>query len=287
MKLKIILGVLVVLFILFVIGILVVGAHLGDIIKAGLEKFGPRITQTSLTVDAVNLSLLGGSAGVKGFVLGNPDGYKTPQSISVSNAAISLVPSSIMSDKIVIRSVELRAPVITFEGNPLGANNLMKIVDNVNAVKGSADKTGATTQTAPPANANANPPAATPANGANPGKKLEVDDFLITGATVHANITGVVNKELTLTLPDIHFTDLGKGPDGITAADLAQKVLTQIQTETVKALASSVNELGKDALNAAKSAAQDTVNKALQGGGTTTSNSLNQLKKGLGGLLGK
>jgi hypothetical protein len=274
-KIKIILGIFVVLFVLFVIAVLVVGAHLGDIIKAGLENAGPRVTQTTLTVDAVDVSLLGGSAGVKGFTLGNPDGFKSPQSISFSNAAISLVPGSVMSDKIVIRSIEVRGAQINFEGNPIGANNLMKIMGNVKAVSGSSA----------PAGTNA-PAPATAANTA-PGKKLEVDHFLITGAQVHASLTGLVTKDLTVTIPEIELNDLGKGNDGITAAELTQVILSKITAQTLETLASSVTQLGKDMAEAAKNAAQDTVNNALQNTGIAGTNSVNKLKQGLGGLFGK
>lgn len=272
---KIILITGIVVVVLVVVGAVVVGAHLGDIIKAGVETAGPKITQTPVTVRTVSVSLLGGSAGVKGFVLGNPEGYKTPQAISIGTAAVGLSPGSILSDKIVVRSIEVRDAEITFEGNPLGANNLTKIMDNVNAMTAAADKAGT------------NAPAAAPVGEAKPGKELEVDDILITGAKVHANLTGLVNKEINLTLPDIHFTDLGKGTDGITAADLTQKILGQITADTVKALASSAAELGKDLGNTAKNALQDAANGNLQQGSNAVGESVDKLKKGFGGLLGK
>jgi len=265
MKKKIILGIVTGIVILLVIGVVVVGVFLGDIVKAGLETVGPKITQTSLTVDTVSVSLLGGSAGVKGLVLGNPEGYKAPQAISIGNAAVSLSPGSLLSDKIVIRSVEIRDAEITFEGNPLGANNLTKIMDNVNAMTASA--------------ANTNASAAPAAGEKKPAKKLEVDDLLITGAKIQANLTGVINKEITLPLPDIHLTDLGKGGDGITAADLTKTVLGEITTDTIKALTSAVANLGKDVTGAAKNAVQDAGKAAGQG--------VDKLKKGLGGLFGK
>lgn len=269
---KIILGIVLVLILLLVIGVVLIGTHLGEIVKAGLETVGPKVTQTSLTVNSVNVSLVGGSAGVNGLVLGNPEGYKAPQAVSLGSAAVSLSPGSILSDKVVIHSIAVKDAEITFEGNPLGANNLTKIMDNVNAAT-AAGQSGT------------NAPAAAPAapGEKKPGKKLEVDDFLITGAKVHANLTGLVSKEITLTLPDIHFTDLGKGNDGITAADLTQKVLGQITADTVKALASSVTDLGKNAVDAAKGALQNAANGSV----TNVSDSVNQLKKGLGGLLGK
>ncbi len=280
MKIKIIVGILVLLVVLFVVAMLVVGTHLGDIVKAGMESAGPKVTQTTLTVNTVNVSLLAGSAGVKGFILGNPEGYQAPQSISFSNAAISLVPGSVLSDKIVIHSIEVRAPEITFEGNPLGANNLTKIMANV---KGTTSATPAAAGS--PAETPA--PATAPAGEKKPGKKLEVDDFLIAGATVHANLTGLLSKQVTLTLPDIHLTNLGTGADGITAADLTQRVLGEITAQTIQTLISSATQMGKDLTGAAKGAAQDAVNNAVQNAGMGGSNTVNKLKQGLGGLLGK
>lgn len=267
---KVILGIIVVLVVLLIVVGLIVGANLGKIVKAGMETVGPKVTQTTLTVDSVNVSLLAGSAGVKGLVLGNPEGYKAPQAISVGDASVSLAPASVLSDKIIIHSVVVRAPEITFEGNPFGMNNLKKIMDNVNAMAGSASQPAAQPAT--------NAPAA-PAGQQKPAKKLEVDDFLITGAKVHANLTGIVNKEVTLPLPDIHFTDLGKGTDGITAADLTQKVLGEITTGTIQTLGDYATNVGKDAATAAKGAA----NSVLQG----STNAVDQLKKGIGNLFGK
>ncbi len=226
MKKKIIIGLGLAFVAVIVIGVLVVGFFLGNIVKLGMETVGPKVTQTSLTVSSVHVGILTGSGGVNDLVLGNPDGYKSPCAISVGKAYVSVAPFSVLSDKIIIKSVEVRSPDITFEGNPFGANNLKKIMDNVNAFTGGAGTN------APAASASAQPGAQKPA------KKLEVDDFLITGAQVHFN-------GATLPLPDIHFTNLGTGPDGITAGDLVKKVLGEITTATGKAVVAEAGNAGK------------------------------------------
>lgn len=106
-----------------------------------------------------------------------------------------------------------------------------------------------------------------------------MDDFLISGAKIHAHLTGLVNKEIILPLPEIHLTGLGQGNDGITAAELTRKVLGAITTGTLKALAGSVTDLGKNLTGAATDAAQNAGKAAGEG--------VNQVKKGLGGLFGK
>ncbi len=107
--------------------------------RSAWKPSAPKVTQTTLTVSSVHIGILTGSAGVNDLVLGNPDGYKSPNAISVGKTAVSVAPFSVLSDKIVIKSVEVRAPEITFEGNPFGANNLKKIMDNVNAFTGGAE----------------------------------------------------------------------------------------------------------------------------------------------------
>jgi hypothetical protein len=165
-----------------------------------------------------------------------------------------------LSDKIVVRSVRVEAPEITFEGNPLGANNLSKIMDNVNA----------STKSGGPADTNA-PPAA----GQKPAKKIEVDDFLITGGKVHVSITGMGGKEMTLPLPDIHLTDLGRGEGGLTPAELTKRVLSAITTSTLKTVASAATDIGKGVQNLGKDA------------GKAAGESVNKVTKGIGGLFKK
>jgi hypothetical protein len=226
---KILIGIGIGLLVLIVLAVIVVGLFLGKIVKAGMETLGPKITQTTLTVDAVDVSMLTGSARVKNLVLGNPEGFKAPNAISVGLAAVSVSPMSVLSDKIVVRSVRVDSPEITFEGNPFGANNLKKIQDNVNAAAANFQS---------PLSTNQPPKTAAPAK---PGAKLEVDDFLITGAKVH------IGTGATLPLPDIHLMDLGKGPDGISAADLTKQVLSEVISGTIKAVGSDAANIGKDA----------------------------------------
>jgi uncharacterized protein involved in outer membrane biogenesis len=216
------------LLVLIIVVVIIVGVFLGSIVKTAVNTVGPKITHTTLTVDAVDVSMLTGSAKIKGLVIGNPEGYKAPNSISVGLTAVSVSPMSVLSDKIVVKSIRVESPEITFEGNPLGANNLKKIEENVNAVAASL-QTSSTNQPAA---------AAAPSKSA---KKLEVDDFLITGAKIH------IGTGATLPLPDIHLTDLGKGPEGITAADLTRRVLSEVVSGTIKTVGSAVTDIGKDA----------------------------------------
>jgi uncharacterized protein involved in outer membrane biogenesis len=234
---KIIIGVLIALVALVVVVVVAVSFFLDSAIKKGVETYGPQFTKVDVKLDGVSLSLLSGAGSIKGLVVGNPEGYKSPHAISVGLASLSLSPGSLFSDKIVIKSVRVEAPDIAFELGS-GGNNLKKILANVEAATGGGGESTTTKA---------------PAESAKPGKKLEVDDFVISGAKVRVGAT-VLGGTAPIPLPDIHLTNLGTGPDGITPGELTKRILTAIEEGAVKAAAGAVTGLGKDAESAAKSA---------------------------------
>ncbi len=253
---KIFWGAVIAVVVLVIAAIILISSFLNPIVKEAIGTIGSRITKVSVKVDEVHLSLLSGSASIKGLVVGNPEGYQTPDAISAGMIAVGVTPLSVLSDKIVLRSIQMQSPEITFEGG-LGGNNLSKILDNV---EGSAQGSGTVST-------NTNTPA-------QPSKKFEVDDLLITDAKVHVRLTDV-GKEMTLSLPPIHLTDLGKNKEGITATDLTRSALNAIVSATIKAVAKNGSSLGKNA-------EQLIINNSGKNA-TTVSN----ITKGLNNLLGK
>jgi uncharacterized protein involved in outer membrane biogenesis len=257
---RILWGAVIVLIVLIIGSAIVADVFLDNIAKKGIEMVGPEIAKVSVKLDGVHLSLLTGSAKIKGLVIGNPEGYKTPHAISVGSTAVGVNPLSVLSDKIVVRSVRLEALEINFEGNPFGGNNLRKIMDNINA----AAKSGVAPSTSAPAQA-----------GKKPARKYEVDDFLITGAKVHVSLTGMGGKEMTLPLPLIHLTDLGRGGDGLTTTELTRRVFDAVTTTTLNTVGSAFTDIGKSAGKLGKET------------GKAVGEGANKITKGIGNLFGK
>lgn len=254
---KILVAAVCAVLVLVVVGVIVTAVFLDGIVKTGVETVGPQIAKVPITLDSVHIGLLTGSAKVKGLVVGNPEGYKSTNAVVVGLAQVSVDPFSILSDKIVVHTVHVIAPEITFEGNPLtGNNNFSKILDNLKAAP-SAGGASATNQ-----------PAAT----AKPAKKIEVDDFLISDAKVHFN-------GLTLPLPPVHLTDLGKGAEGITATDLSKRVFSELTGAILKAVVSSAGDLGKGVENVGKDAAKNA--------GKAVGSGVEKATKSIGNLFGK
>ena len=77
-------------------------------------------------------------------------------------------------------------------------------------------------------------------------------------------------------LPEIHLTNLGQGPNGITVADLTEKVLGEVTVAAIKAAQKAVADLGRGFTDAAKELGK--------GGG---SNTVDKISKGVGNLFKK
>jgi len=227
---KWILRIATILVVLVVVAIVAVGLFLDSGIKKGVETFGPQLTKVSIKLDSVSLSLLSGGGKIKGLEVGNPEGYTSPTAIKLGSAKLSLQPKSLLSDKIVIKSIVVEAPEITIIGSPT-KNNLTKILDNIEAATGSgADAT------------------ATKADG-QPAKKLEVDEFVLTDLKVNYSPPGFSGQVFPLKVPDIKLTDLGTGPDGITAGDLTKRMIRELTSRIGPIAAQEVSKFGKQVLD--------------------------------------
>ncbi len=250
--LRVVLGVVA----LGVIALIVTAMFLGSIIKKGVETIGPRLTKTDVKLSSASVSVLSGSGSIKGFVLGNPQGYKGDYAIKVARVDLGLKPASLLSDKLHITEVRVESPEIAFEGNvlsPTKNSNLGKIMENVQSAAGG--------QTAP---------SQPTGSGKEASKKLQVDDLLVTGGKIQVTSVLSGGQPVTLPLPEIHLTNLGQGPDGITAAEVTKQVLDKVLQDAMTEILKSGANLGKNATEAASGALQGAtggVNKVLKGVG--------------------
>lgn len=244
---KKVLRVVIALVVLLALALVVLMLFLDGLVKKGVETAGPALAKVEVKLDAVKLSLLSGKGTLKGLFVGNPEGFSSPSAIKAGEVSVAVAPSSLMSDRIVVHSVKIVSPEITLHG--LGADNLKKILANVEASLGT------------------NAPA--PKDGKSAEKKLQVDELLITGGKL--NVILPVAGTVPASLPDIHLTNLGQGPDGITGGELAKKVLDAVLQGALGA-----------ARNVGKSAAG-----VVEGAGKEAGKQLEKVTKGIGDLFKK
>lgn len=215
-----------------VIAIVALVLSLNSIVKNGVIAFGPEVIKAPIQLDGVSISALSGAGEIKGLVIGNPEGFKTPNAVKLGTASLQVKPMSLLGDKIVVQSIKADGAEITFEGS-LSGSNLSKIQENVDAyvanLLGSASK-----------------------DKKSAGKKLQVDEIVISNAKINLSMTILGGKSATVALPEIKLTNLGQGADGVTPAEVIKVVLKEVMTKTTAAVAGFLSGSGKAVLDGAK-----------------------------------
>jgi uncharacterized protein involved in outer membrane biogenesis len=246
-------AIVLLIILVIVLGLVVTHFLMGALLKKGVERAGPAITKVDVRLDDASLSVLSGTGELKGLTVANPEGYKSPSAIHVGDMKVAIVPRSVFSDKVIIHSINVLAPEITFEGS-LQGNNLSKLLDNIRGTS-SASK------------------GSTPGQSSSASRKIQVDDLLVTGGKINLSVNLLGNQSAAVPLPDIHLTALGQGPEGITAAELSELLLRNLLQAATKAMAGDLGSLGK------------VLGGGASGVSTGTVQQIEKATKGLGDLL--
>ncbi len=226
---KVLIKIAGVLLILVVIGVVVLVLNLDKGIKAAVENLGPRLTQSDVTLNKVSLSPRTGEGSLQGLVVGNPAGFKTPNAFSLGEIAVALDTDTLAGDPIVINSIRILAPEITYEtGKTL--NNLQQIQKNIEQAMGGRSGTSSPDQET---------------EGA--AKKLIIRDLLVASGKIHYSNPLLSSNMVELKLPDIHMSGIGEKSGGATAIEVVDQIISVInsQASTVVLNSDAVKELGR------------------------------------------
>jgi len=219
-KLSIIGGVIIAV---VVIGVLVMLGKVNPIVKSGVEKAGPAILKAPVTLDAVNISFFSGSGELKGFTVGNPEGYKTVYAFSMDRLKIDLDVKSVTSDKLHIRNIIINSPSIIFEGG-YGKSNLSQLQANAAEFTGSGDGDGKKE------------------GSDGGGKKLLIDHVVIDNGSISVSMGIMQGQKLTVPLPKIELKDIGKDKDA-NISDVLGEILAAVNKAVIPAVQSGVGGL--------------------------------------------
>lgn len=207
---------------LILVVVIVLGAsvyYLDNIIKEAVVRVTPEVTGTATELDSVHLSLLGGSASLKGLTIGNPQGFQDPNAFSLGAIEVELDINSLMSDVIHIRSILIAAPQIAYESGDAG-DNLQTLLSNISENMGSSDSNDEE------------------ATASESTKKLIIDRFLLTDAAISVRHS-LLSEPLSVGLDSLELTDIGRDSNGATPEQAASEIIKQISSAAIKAVSSS------------------------------------------------
>lgn len=227
---------ILILLVLVLIGYVSAQYFLGSVVKAGVNKAGPRLTQTNVVLEDAKVSPFSGTGMLTGLTVSNPQGWSDARAIYLGQMRFDVEPSSFFKDAIIVNDLVIDQPEFVYETRVV-SSNIGDLMKNIEAALG---------PTTEPKDPEAKP------------RKFIVKHFMLQNAKV---TVGVGPAALPLTLPAIELTDLGVAEGGLTPNQLAFAVMKAIMPEIISATTKAAGGLG----GSVGEAAGDAMKKAGEG----------------------
>ncbi|MBN2704655.1 MAG: hypothetical protein JXR23_10640 [Pontiellaceae bacterium] len=198
---------------LLVLTILLV-VFLGSVIKGAIETAGPKVLGVPIQVEKVRVNLFTGGVRVKALSIGNPEGFHTPSMVELNEFKMVIFLPSLFTDTVVIKEILIEGAELTFEKS-LTSNNIETLQEQLE----NKEDDGV-------------------------GKKVIVEEFRSRGAKLNVSVTGLKGKQLSLPMPPIHLTDIGKESNGFSPLEFTKEILGVVSKTVVTLVSSSVDVAG-------------------------------------------
>lgn len=242
---------LVIVPIVVIVLLVVLLFSIGAIVKGGVEGVLPKVVGAPVKLDKVRLSPFSGKGTLSGFVIGNPEGFKTDHAFALGNVRVEVDVPSLFSDRIIIREIYIDGPQVTYEVG-LGGSNIGKIQENIKEFAGPAEE---------------EPEAEPEEEKPGKGKQIQIDHFVFKNGKVSLSTQLLEGRRLTAPIPDVELNDIGKGGGSIAEVSraISAPVTGAVDTAAEKLrdmagrAADEAGKAGKEVLDTGKKAVDDAV----------------------------
>lgn len=178
---------------------------LDGLVKGAIEHYGSAMTGASIKIGKMEIRTTDGQTIISNMEIGNPTGFKTPYALKVDKIDVVVDMSTLTRDVVVIRKIVIVAPNVIYEkGEKM--TNFDAIQKNIATYLGPS-KTGEKES----------------------GKKLIVEQLLISDAKAEASAPILAGKTVAIPLPNITLNDIGKAKGGVTPGELGQTIANAIK----------------------------------------------------------
>jgi uncharacterized protein involved in outer membrane biogenesis len=198
-------------------------SSLDAIVEAAIEHYGSEATGARVTVDAVEIELRAGEAGIRGITVGNPPGFTAPSAFELGNIRVALDPETATSNPLLVKEIRIEAPKVSYETGPRGSN-LDAIQRNVEAFSAryAGDSAGA---------------AAEPSDAPGAERTFIIENLIIRDGSVNARIGAEKDKVYETKLGAVHVKNIGKKRGGATGAEVTSEILDALIADASRSVA--------------------------------------------------
>jgi hypothetical protein len=169
------------------------------IVEQTITRVAPLVTGTPVKVESFSSNLFTGEIVLKGFKVGNPEGYVEPYAFVFETLRVKLPPLNLLKKELTIQEIFISGIGINFELKIDGSSNLTDIQKNVDKFTKSLSS-GKEQKEKP----------APKAESKGPKKQIIIAQFRQEQGFISASI-GLTSSTVRLPLPPVELTDIGGG----------------------------------------------------------------------------
>ncbi len=198
---------------------------LDSLVKSAIETYGSAATGTRVTLTGAKVRPRSAEIQLQGLSVGNPAGFESEYLLRLEKAVASMDVSTITSEPVVIDRILVSEPHLVYELGPDGSN-LAALKRNIERARRREPPPAQDRQTAEK-----------PSSGT--ASKLVIEEILVKEGKVAIRSTLLEGREISVSLPDLRITGIGKDRGGATpeavAAEIAAALVKGVAAATRKA----------------------------------------------------
>jgi uncharacterized protein involved in outer membrane biogenesis len=229
MKKRVIFSGVVIVMVVVAIAVFYLLSNLNSLVARAIEKHGSEVTDTSVRVSGVAISLREGRGSIEGLRVASPEGFEAVDAFLLENITVDIDLESVRENPVVVDEIRIRAPVVNAELNRAGASNIDELRKRVqtHSAQPSGDADGESSRAT---------------------KRLRIRRFVFEQGRVEIDATALGVEKQTVTLPEIRLSDVG-GANGAAPDEIARIILGAVAKQVASEIANSqVKRLVKDRL---------------------------------------
>ena len=186
---------------------------LGPVVKPMANAAVPKFTKTTFNLGHLSLNPYTGRFELGDMQLGNPEGYSEPTALSVSNIVVDVAMTTACDKYVHIEEVTVEGVFVSLvKGGENNVDNMLQIQYNVAGGKEKYEENKAKKESEKPEEKPEEQEA-----DAGDGKKVVIDRLTLNDIKVKYGL-------ITIPVPSITLTDLGKESDGLSMGELLESI---------------------------------------------------------------
>jgi hypothetical protein len=210
---------------LVVAGVYFLGSHLNGIVASVIEKEGSKVTETTVSVSGVRISIRDGRGSISGLRVASPKGFDAGNVFALGDITVDLDEGSLGKNPIVIDEVRIRKPEVNAQVLKDGKSNVEELNKRIQDYSGSGSSSGSMGD-----------------------KRIRIRKFVVEEGSISVDAAALGVDKHTVKLPAIQLDDVG-GANGAPPDQIGKLIAGALARKTASTVAGSeVNRLIQDKL---------------------------------------